>query len=36
VIFYHPLSDGVEILHVLHGARDLEAILGAEAEDATD
>lgn len=23
-VFYLPLPDGVEILHVLHGARDLE------------
>jgi toxin ParE1/3/4 len=25
-IFYRPVEDGVEILHVLHGARDLEAL----------
>lgn len=30
VIFYRPLSDGVEILHILHGARDLRTILQAE------
>jgi len=26
VIFYRPLADGVEIIRVLHGARDIEAI----------
>ena len=30
VIFYRPLADGVEILHILHGARDLQALLEAE------
>lgn len=25
LIFYRPIEDGVEILHVLHGARDLDA-----------
>jgi toxin ParE1/3/4 len=24
-IFYRPVDDGVEILHVLHGARDLDS-----------
>ena len=33
VIFYRPLPDGVEILRILHGARDLEAILQAEEEN---
>jgi toxin ParE1/3/4 len=28
VIFYIPLSKGVEVVRVLHGARDLEAVLG--------
>lgn len=27
LIFYRPIADGIEILHVLHGARDLPAIL---------
>ena len=27
VVFYRALDDGVEILHVLHGARDLRAFL---------
>jgi plasmid stabilization system protein ParE len=30
VIFYRPLSDGVEILHILHGARDLGPLLKAD------
>jgi toxin ParE1/3/4 len=30
VIFYRPLSDGVEILHILHGARDLGPLLEAD------
>jgi toxin ParE1/3/4 len=25
LIFYRPISDGVEVFHVLHGARDLES-----------
>lgn len=24
LVFYIPVTDGVEVLHVLHGARDLE------------
>ena len=27
VIFYRPLPDGIEVVRVLHGARDLEALL---------
>ncbi len=27
VIFYVPLSKGIEIIRVLHGARDIESIL---------
>jgi toxin ParE1/3/4 len=30
VIFYVPIANGVEIVRVLHGARDLEAVLGDE------
>jgi toxin ParE1/3/4 len=30
VIFYRPVRGGVEILHVLHGARDLSTVLGAD------
>ena len=26
VIFYRPLDDGVEIIRVLHGARDIDAM----------
>ncbi len=26
LIFYRPLSDGVEILRVIHGARDIERL----------
>ena len=26
--FYQPRGDGVEIVHLLHGARDIDAILG--------
>jgi toxin ParE1/3/4 len=28
VIVYRPLDDGVEVVRVLHGARDLEAAFG--------
>jgi toxin ParE1/3/4 len=31
VIFYLPLAKGVEIVRVLHGARDFESILQEEA-----
>lgn len=27
LIFYCPVSDGIEVFHILHGARDLEKIL---------
>jgi toxin ParE1/3/4 len=30
IVFYRPLPDGVEIVHVLHGARDLGPLLEAE------
>jgi toxin ParE1/3/4 len=33
VIFYRAIDDGVEILHILHGARDIQAILEAEQRD---
>jgi toxin ParE1/3/4 len=26
LIFYHPIEDGVEILHVIHGARDIRTL----------
>jgi toxin ParE1/3/4 len=25
LIFYRPISDGIEVFHILHGARDLES-----------
>ncbi len=28
IIFYRPVQDGIEVIRVLHGARDLEALLG--------
>jgi toxin ParE1/3/4 len=28
LIFYRPTPDGIEILHVLHGATDFEALFG--------
>ena len=28
LILYRPMRDGIEVLRVLHGARDLEVILG--------
>jgi toxin ParE1/3/4 len=27
LIFYRPLSDGIEVIRVLHGRRDLDALL---------
>lgn len=30
LIFYRPLADGIEVVRVLHGARDIEAILAEE------
>jgi toxin ParE1/3/4 len=31
LVFYRPTDDGVEILRVLHGARDIEALFGGGA-----
>ena len=28
LIFYLPRRDGVEIIHIIHGARDIEQLLG--------
>jgi toxin ParE1/3/4 len=25
LIFYRPISDGIEVLHILHGARDIDS-----------
>ena len=29
LVFYGPVSEGIEVLHILHGARDLEAFWGS-------
>ena len=38
VVFYRPTSDGIEVVRVLHGARDLGSILSEEfgVSDLTD
>ena len=28
LIFYRPIPEGIQVLHVYHGARDIEALLG--------
>lgn len=28
VIFYRPVAEGIQVLHVYHGARDLESLFG--------
>ena len=33
VIFYRPLADGVEVLHVLRGTRDVQSILHVQGEE---
>lgn len=33
VIFYHDLTDAIEIVRVLHGARDIESIFEGHARD---
>lgn len=30
VIFYMPIENGIDVVRVLHGARDLDSVLGAE------
>jgi toxin ParE1/3/4 len=30
LVFYRPISNGIEVLHVLHGARDIEQSLADE------
>ena len=32
LIFYRPLADGIEVVRIVHGARDLEAIFGPQEE----
>lgn len=33
LIFYRPAGDGIEIVRVLHGARDIDSILADESAD---
>lgn len=33
VIFYRPVSDGIEVVRVLHGARDIENLWADEESD---
>lgn len=28
IVFYRPLDDGIEIVRVLHGARDIDSLFG--------
>lgn len=28
LIFYRPVSEGVQVLHIYHGARDIDALFG--------
>jgi toxin ParE1/3/4 len=30
VVFYMPLDDGVDVIRVLHGSRDIDAIFRAQ------
>jgi toxin ParE1/3/4 len=30
LVFYRPIEDSAEILHVIHGARDIDAIFGSQ------
>ena len=30
LVFYRPIPDGIEVFHVLHGARDLKRVLEEE------
>ena len=30
VIFYMPLDDGIDVVRVLHGARDVDAVFNPE------
>jgi toxin ParE1/3/4 len=34
LIFYRPIEDGIEVLRVLHGARDVERLFTEEGEEA--
>ena len=30
LIFYRSISDGIQVIHVYHGARDIDALFGAK------
>jgi hypothetical protein len=30
VIFYEPIEDGIDVVRVLHGARDIDAVFGED------
>ena len=32
-IFYRPIADGIEVLHIFHAARDIAALLETEEEE---
>jgi toxin ParE1/3/4 len=34
LIFYRPADDGIEIIRVLHGARDIDSVMGSEGNEA--
>lgn len=33
LIFYRPIPEGIEVIHVLHGARDIKSVLTREIEN---
>jgi plasmid stabilization system protein ParE len=33
LIFYREMRDGIQVLHVYHGARDIEALFEENCED---
>jgi toxin ParE1/3/4 len=33
LIFYRPVNEGIEIVRVLHGARDIDSILANQSDD---
>src|SRR5437870_4016309 len=33
LIFYRPVAEGIEIIRVLHGARDIDTVLGREGRE---
>ena len=33
LIFYRPVDDGIEVIRVLHGARDIDRVLESEPVD---